>query len=89
MLRVSFAVLCAILAFAALATGADRELAVTLASDLDQLREKWVEKPLEYLTAAHLSPAGDRVALTARGQVFVAPVKQGRVVAAGRSSCPS
>ena len=32
---------------------------------------------MDYLTAAHLSPDGDRVALTARGQVFVAPAQAG------------
>ncbi|MCP3962932.1 MAG: protease [bacterium] len=67
-----------------LATGTGSELPVTLASDFDQRREKWVDEPMDYLTAAHLSPDGDRVALTARGQVFVAPVKQGRMVEAGR-----
>ncbi len=68
-----------------LATAADRRLEVTLASDFDQRRERWVDKPMEYVTAAHLSPSGDRVALTARGQVFVAPVEPGRLVAAGRA----
>ncbi|MBZ5638874.1 MAG: PDZ domain-containing protein [Acidobacteriia bacterium] len=67
-----------------LATGKDAAIAVTLASDLDQTRERWVKKPMEYLTSAHLSPDGDRVALTARGQVFVAPARQGRIVEATR-----
>ena len=39
-----------------------------------------MKKPMEYLSAVALSPKGDRVALTARGQVFVAPAKQGRLV---------
>ena len=68
-----------------LASGVDRRLEVTLASDFDQAREKWVQKPMEYLTAAHISPKGDRVVLTARGQVFVVPVKQGRMVEASRA----
>ena len=67
-----------------LATGSGGRLEVRLASDFDQQRERWLEKPMEYLTAAHLSPTGDRVVLTARGQVFVTPVKQGRRVEAGR-----
>ncbi len=67
-----------------LASGEDRELDVRLASDFDQTREKWVEEPMDYLTAAHLSPDGDRVVLTARGQVFVAPVEDGRFVRATR-----
>jgi tricorn protease len=67
-----------------IATGRDEKLAITLASDLDQTREKWIDKPIGVLTAAHLSPDGDRIALTARGEVFVAPVKQGRLVTATR-----
>ncbi len=67
-----------------IATGRDATVPVTLVSDLDQMREHWIAKPWDYLTSAHLSPDGDRVALTARGQVFVAPVKQGRLVEATR-----
>ncbi|HET7585234.1 MAG TPA: S41 family peptidase [Gemmatimonadaceae bacterium] len=58
----------------------DRAIPITLASDFDQLRVRWISKPMEWLTSAHLSPDGDRVALTARGQVFVAPARQGRLV---------
>ena len=57
---------------------------VQLVSDFDQIRESWVKKPMDFLTSADLSPTGDRVALTARGQVFVAPVKKGRIVEATR-----
>lgn len=63
-----------------IAAGKDGVIPITLASDLDQEREKWVEKPVDYLTDAHLSPDGERLLLTARGQVFVAPVEQGRFV---------
>lgn len=63
-----------------LARGVDRELDITLVSDLDQQREKWVKRPLDYLTSAHVSPKGDRLVLTARGQVFVAPLEAGRLV---------
>ncbi len=68
-----------------IASGQDRRVPIRLASDFDQLREKWVTKPLEYVTAAHLSPKGDRIVFTARGQVFVLPVVQGRLVEATRS----
>jgi tricorn protease len=67
-----------------IATGDDHLVPITLASDLDQTREHWVTHPMEYLTSAHVSPAGDRVVLTARGQVFVAPVGPGRLVEASR-----
>jgi len=63
-----------------LASGDDRALDVRIASDLDQSREHWVQNPTDWVTSAHLSPTGDRVALTARGQVFVVPVEDGRLV---------
>jgi tricorn protease len=66
------------------ASGMERRLPIRLASDFDQLREKWVKKPMEYLTSAHLHPKGDAVVLTARGRVFVAPAAQGRLVRASR-----
>ncbi len=59
---------------------------ITLVSDFDQTREKWIDKPLDYLTGVTLSPNGDRVALTVRGQVFVAPVGPGRLVEASRQN---
>ena len=67
-----------------IASGDDHPIPITLASDLDQTRERWITKPMEWLTAAHLSPDGDRVVLTARGQVFVAPAGPGRLVEASR-----
>lgn len=60
-------------------------LAITLDSDFDQMRERWVEKPLEYMTSAHVSADGSRVVMTARGRVFVAPHRQGRLVEVTRT----
>jgi len=57
---------------------------ITLASDLDQLREKWVTNPMQYLTSAHIHPKGESVVLTSRGRVFVAPAGAGRLVRASR-----
>ncbi|WP_395141021.1 S41 family peptidase, partial [Armatimonas sp.] len=66
-------------------TGASTKLAISLSSDFDQLRERWITKPMEWVTAAHLSPSGDKVVLTARGQVFVVPTAHtGRLVEATR-----
>ncbi|MEP0842359.1 MAG: PD40 domain-containing protein [Phycisphaerae bacterium] len=59
---------------------ADRKLEVTLDSDLDQTRENWVRRPGEYITSVHLAPDGGRVAITARGQVFVVPHPRSRLV---------
>ncbi|MEJ2203010.1 MAG: S41 family peptidase [Gemmatimonadota bacterium] len=63
-------------------SGQDRGVSIALASDFDQLREKWVNDPMQYLTSAHLSPDGERIVLTARGRVFVAPAGDGRLVRA-------
>ena len=56
-------------------------------SDFDQLREHWVKKPLEYLTASHIAPDGSSAVFTARGEVFHLPAKNGRIVkVAGNSA---
>ncbi len=67
-----------------IATDATHRIDIRLASDFDQLRERWVDAPLEYLTSAHIDPEGEHVVLTARGRVFVAPVGSGRLVRASR-----
>jgi len=59
-----------------------RMIPITLSSDFDQLREKWVDDPMEYLSSVHLHPRGESVVLTARGRVFVAPAGGGRLVQA-------
>ncbi|HEY7876782.1 MAG TPA: PDZ domain-containing protein, partial [Gemmatimonadaceae bacterium] len=68
------------------ASGADGVIPIRVASDLDQMREQWVDTAMKWVSAVHLSPRGDQVVLTARGQLFVAPVKkdQGRLVEAAR-----
>ncbi len=67
------------------ASGKTAIVPITLDTDLDQLRERWIEKPMDFLTSAHLSPDGEKVVMTARGRVFVAPAKQGRLVDVGRN----
>jgi tricorn protease len=67
-----------------IAGGKSAKVPITLTTDLDQTRERWVRRPLDYLTAAHPSPDGDRVVLTARGRVYVVPHRHGRLVEATR-----
>jgi len=67
-----------------IAANSKRMVPITLASDLDQLREKWVTRPMQHLTAAHLHPNGDALVLTSRGRVFVAPARDGRWVQVAR-----
>jgi tricorn protease len=50
-----------------------------LVSDFPHLREHWENKPLKYLTSAHLAGQTEQVVLTARGQVAVAGGKQWRL----------
>ncbi|HEY0512001.1 MAG TPA: S41 family peptidase [Thermoanaerobaculia bacterium] len=68
------------------AAGQDAPVAIHLISDFDQMRESWVKKPMEFLTSARMSPTGDRIVLTARGQVFVVPARQGRIVEVTRKA---
>ncbi|MFB3431167.1 MAG: S41 family peptidase [Phycisphaerales bacterium] len=63
-----------------LASGEDRGLPITIASDFDRAQERWITEPMDYLTDTDLSPNGDRVAMVARGEVFVAPAGEGRIV---------
>lgn len=60
-----------------IASGADHKVPIMLSSDLDQLRQRWVTDPMASLTSVSLSPNGDRVVLTTRGRIFVAPAGQG------------
>ena len=60
--------------------GTDRTIPIELPSDFDHLREHWIKEPLKYTSAVHFSGDGEKIMLTARGRVFVAPVKHGRFV---------
>jgi tricorn protease len=53
---------------------------IMLATDLDQRREKWVEDPAKYITSVVPDKTGKRIAITARGRIFIAPIKSGRFI---------
>jgi len=63
-----------------IATGQSAKVNITLTSDFDQLREKWVENPTSYITSVAADPTGDRIVVTSRGKLFVFPVNDGRRV---------
>ena len=60
-----------------LKSGKTAKLDVQLVTDEDQTRQIWIDKPMDWLTAAHPNADGSKVVLTARGELFVAPVKDG------------
>lgn len=69
-----------------LETGREQLIPITLVSDFDQMREHWVKKPLDFLTAVHISPDGASAVFTARGEVFTLPAKTGRIVKVAANS---
>src|SRR5260370_38487107 len=62
-----------------LKTGQDAMINITLVSDFDQLRDHWVKKPLDYLTAAHPAPDGSAAVFTARGERLPLPRDSRRI----------
>ena len=69
-----------------LKAGKEQVIPLTLASDFEQLREHWVKKPSDYLTAVHIAPDGGSAVFTARGEVFTLPVRNGRIVKVAANS---
>ena len=53
---------------------------LSLASDFPNLREQWVESPLNDLNNVSLSPTNDKVVITARGRIAVANASTERLV---------
>jgi tricorn protease len=68
-----------------IASSRDAAVPVRLASDFEHTRERWVKAPTEWITSTHLSPTGDRLLFTTRGQLFVVPALQGRTVEVTRN----
>ncbi|MFQ5563520.1 MAG: PDZ domain-containing protein [Parvularculaceae bacterium] len=58
------------------AGGAVTEIRVSISPDLPQLRPQWKDAS-KTIESFDLSPTGKRVAITARGDVFTVPVKDG------------
>ena len=59
-------------------SGATRPLTITLATEAAQLRPQWKDAG-KNISSAFLSPTGKRVVVTARGDVFTVPVKDGSI----------
>lgn len=67
-----------------IAAETEKKIDITLSSDMDQMREKWVTDPEQYITSVHAHPNGEKIVITARGRVFVAPAESGRLVQLSR-----
>ncbi len=63
-----------------IASNKANKITIHLVSDLDQLREKWDDNPMQYVTSVYPDTKGEHVVITARGRVFVAPTKAGRFI---------
>lgn len=50
----------------------ERRIEISLATDQDRSRLRWIDDPLNYLDGANVSGAAEQVAITARGRVTVA-----------------
>lgn len=69
-----------------ISTDQSNKINIRLTSDLDQLREKWDNNPSQYITNVNVDKTGEKLVITARGRVFVAPVGSGRVVSFHKES---
>lgn len=55
-----------------IASGATTPIQLSLATDSDYSRDRWLRSPLDYLADARFAPAGDAVTITARGRFVTA-----------------
>ncbi|MFT3700935.1 MAG: S41 family peptidase [Agriterribacter sp.] len=58
----------------------EKLLPITLQSDFDQRKPRWIKNPSNSISDADLSPNGNYAALISRGRVFVSPAKSDRWV---------
>ncbi|NBC24723.1 MAG: protease [Bacteroidetes bacterium] len=61
-------------------SGDYNKIEIRLASDMAHLREQWIEDPVSYITSVNPDPSGEKVAVTARGRVFIVPTQSGRTI---------
>lgn len=63
-----------------IASDATSELSISLMSDADYKRVRWISDPLDYLNFAGIAPDGESVSITARGRFVTAFTKDRRRV---------
>jgi tricorn protease len=69
-----------------IAANTEKLLDITLSSDFDQRKPKWMKSPVGTITYTDISPNGNYVAIVSRGRVFVSPAKSDRWVEVGNKS---
>lgn len=69
-----------------IAGNTEKMLDISLLSDFDQRKPKWIKSPLESISAIDISPNGAYTAIISRGRVFVSPAKSDRWVEVTRKS---
>ena len=67
-------------------TNHEKMLDISLVSDFDQRKPRWIKNPAESITFTSLSPKGNYTAIISRGRLFVAPIKGDRWVEINRKS---
>ena len=60
------------------ATQRSELIPLEIRSDLDHTRQRFLEDPLEYVDSVTFAPAGDRIAIAARGQLVLAGLPTSR-----------
>ncbi len=63
-----------------LRNGKSKVVPISLVSDFPNLQERWLPKPLNYISSVHFSGEKEKVAITARGRVAVAAKDNSRLV---------
>lgn len=69
-----------------IANNTDKLLDITLLSDFDQRKPKWMKSPVSTITSSDISPNGNYAAIVSRGRLFVSPSKSDRWVEVTRKS---
>jgi len=64
----------------------EKMLDISLSSDFDQRKTRWIKNPVESITFTSFSPKGNFTAIISRGHLFVAPIKDGRWIEINRNS---
>ncbi len=67
-------------------TNQNKLLDITLSSDFDQRKPRWIKNPVESVTYISLSPKGNYTAIISRGRLFTAPIKGDRWIEINRKS---